>query len=190
MSASVEAQARYELIVSQLDKSIKNSSMSFFSLSNQWNTTVAGFSTLMGNLGSALAPVAAGILGVANAAAMLANMIVTVPFQLAKKAYQYVTGSTPDKADDADQLGRAKDDAARADDIIQRERARQSSNVGFHSPENFYNHIQKSIFGNPTEILKRQTDLLHEFLLVSEEQLKIMKDFGYKVKNGSFLISN
>jgi hypothetical protein len=191
MSAQIAAQARYDLIMSQTSDAVEDASASFFSLSNQWKTTTSGLSTAMEMLGAALAPIAATVLGIGNAAARFAAILASAPFRLFMKGYNYVTGSTPD-ADGGDgraDLGRANDDAKRADDVLRRERARQSSNVGFHSPEDFYNHVQKSIFGNPTEILKRQTDLLHQFLLVSEEQLKVMADFGYKVKNGSFLIT-
>jgi hypothetical protein len=194
MSASVAAQARYDLILSQTSKSVETGWQSFFNLGEQWTTLMSTFKSAIASVGSVLSPIVAGFLGLTN----LFVKIGASPFRYiasffggadAASAKAAAGGGLRPGEEEEDTIGRANDDAARAAEIIDRERARQSSNVGFHSPEDFYNHVQKSIFGNPTEILKRQTDLLHQFLLVSEEQLKVMADFGYKVKNGSFLIT-
>lgn len=196
MSASIATQARFDLIMAQTNKSVETGWQSFFNLGKQWTTLMSSFKSALSGIGAVLTPVVAGFLGLTNmfikiAASPLAYIASFFGGSGGKTMNGAgVTAGGGDQDEEKDTIGRARDDAARAAEIINHERQRQSSNVGFHSPEDFYNHVQKSIFGNPTEILKRQTDLLHEFLLTSNEQLEVMKAFGYKVKNGSFLISN
>jgi hypothetical protein len=195
MTSQVEAQARYRLVLAQIDAALENNGASFFDLKNQWNTFTSGFTTALEGLGSILAPITAGVLGVTNAFASFLASIAKVPAAMGAGVYQHIKnalgfggGSNDAAIDKSDMLANAKNDAKRADDVIQRERARQSSNVGYHNPEDFYNHIQKGIFGDPAEFQKRQTDLMHEFVVVSKEQLAVLRDFGYKVKDGSALL--
>jgi hypothetical protein len=191
MSDSVAAQARYNLIMSQTSKSVNGAVAEFFSLGHQWNAFTSTLGTALSSVGSAISPIAAACLGATNALINFVATVAATPYRLGKYLTEKLVG--PDARPDAGidkqaMLEQADQDAKRADQAIQRERSRQSSNVGFHRPEDFYNHIQKGIFGDPVEFQKRQTDLMHEFVIVSKEQLAVMRDFGFKVKDGSSLL--
>jgi hypothetical protein len=190
MSEQVAIQARYALVMSQTKDSAQSALVRFFDVGVQWNSFLSGLGNSLSAMGSFLAPITAGILGVTNA--LMGLFAVISPFSYVRK-FTNAIGITSDDQNNAaldrqKLLEQAKDDASRADDVIRRERARQSSNVGYHSPEDFYKHIQKGIFGDPTEFQKRQTDLMHEFVIVSKETRDILRDFGYKVKDGSALL--
>lgn len=192
MSNSIAAQARYALILNQTNEALKGGSSNVFNLKYQWDTFTSGLSTALEKLGVPLAKATAGVLAFVNATAKYA----AGSFELtgggllgaAGTALDYATGGEEAKKNE-DLRATAKDDAARADDVIRRERARQSSNVGYHRPEDFYNHIQKGIFGDPVEFQKRTADLMHEFLIVSKEQRDILRSFGYKAVDGSALLA-
>lgn len=193
MTEDVAAQARYKLILSQTKDSVEGGVASFFNLRTQWDTLMSNFTTGLSHLGAAFIPAISGVLGLTNALIKIAASPIGIAYRygghLEEKLAEIEKAREAGKPEE-DSLERASVDAKRAADVIRRERARQSSNVGYHSPEEFYNHIQKGIFGNRDELLKRQADLMHKFLLVSEEQLRIMKEYGYKVKSGAPLLEH
>lgn len=200
MSGQVAVLSRYDLILNQTESATKAMSQGFFNLDYQWSVFTSNITNYLQTLGSYLSPVAAGLLGLGNALAKFLSVVTTytwMPFQAAgsaiKGAYQAAGIIGPDAvagggADRQALMAQVAQDAKRADEILRRERSRQSSNVGYHSPEAFYEHIQKGIFGDPVEFAKRQADLLQKLLIVSQEQYEELKAFGYKVKNAAPLL--
>lgn len=200
MSEAVASQSRYQLIMAQIDKSTKDMGSGFFDLNNQWNVFTSNLSSSLQTLGSYLSPVAAGLLGIANAAASFlaktgnyAMAPIKMGASVGAAAMNAIgLGGTPDPntpgGDRQAMLARAAQDSGRVEDILRRERARQSSNVGYHSPDDFYQHIQKGIFGDPVEFAKRQADMLTELVVVSKEQLSALRDFGYKAVDATALL--
>lgn len=190
MTETTATYARQALILKQTAANLKGVDSGVLSLNNQWDTLKSEVADVGASVGSLIAPFAAAGLMIGRFAVKFATFQYLDPNNILRMSGLGVEGqAAPTEQDERRaMLERARDDAARADDIIRRERGRQSSNVGFFSPEDFANHLQQSIFGDPTEMLRRQTDLQHELLIVSQEQLKILQDYGYKVKDGSNLI--
>jgi hypothetical protein len=195
MSEAVAAQARYNLILSQTNGAATKGTYAVFSLSEQWRVFTSNVETSISALGYMMSPVAAAALGATNALGSLIATLISFPVKfgggIGAKIREFMFGPKAEADPEVDKqamLAQADNDSKRADDILRRERARQSSNVGYHRPEDFYQHIQKGIFGDPTEFAKRQADLLAKLLIVNGEQLKALQDFGYKVTDGRSLI--
>lgn len=190
MTGAVAAQSRYELIIAQIEKSTRDMGSGFFNLDHQWDVFKANIVSGLELIGSLLSPVASGLLAVANGLGTLLGSIVDFTGSTLKSMYDWWRQASgnfgmPEEMGPPDPgrqalLSRAGQDAARAEEILRRERGRQSSNVGYHSAAGFYQHIQRGIYGDPTEFAKRTADLMAQLVVVSKEQLDALRDFGYK----------